>query len=262
MSKTLPLVDHLLERARRFESLGLEIEARDVLERLCRFRDVPQEVAEETQHRLAGLLTSSGEYGQARSRLAAALAHQPNNPEYHAEMARVLRDDDTPNRERARMHFLTALRLDPDNARHRCELGLLELEMGNTNEGLDSLRQAHAAAPADHDVLDDVATALAGAGCGDEALGLVRTAMFSNSGDHRFRDLYRRHQYRQVAAEQSRREAIPFPAEEPVLLPFERPGDRKRRFTLDGEIFRIDEAHKHVGPRRHAPDANRKKRTR
>src|SRR5262249_22506720 len=55
MSTTLPFFERLLDQARRYQDLGLNHRAATLLERLADFRDLPAEVVEETQHRLAQL---------------------------------------------------------------------------------------------------------------------------------------------------------------------------------------------------------------
>src|SRR3954451_19568918 len=130
MSKTLNLIDHLLRRARRLHEMGLDHQARHLLERLTGLRELPREAAEEAQHRLARLLSDAEEFGSARRHLAAALVHRPDSAAYHVEMARAIAADETAPAGRARSHFRTALRLEPDNAQTRCEYGLFLVRQG------------------------------------------------------------------------------------------------------------------------------------
>jgi tetratricopeptide (TPR) repeat protein len=260
MSKTLPLLDHLLSQARRLQTLGLHHRAKVVLNRLAAFRELPKEVAEETQHRLSQLHTEIEDYPQSRRHLAAALAHRPGCGEYHFDLAHAIEADSSCPAEKALDHYRNAVRLEPDNVQYLCDFGLLAIRLGQTESGLKLLRQAQEKAPDDREVIDKLATGLADAGQADEALEVLRAAMFRNSSDRRFRDLYRKHQFRVVSDEQTRLRSIPCPGEEPAILRFRKPAAKPRRMEADGRILRLDSPEGFVGPRRHSPEASRKKR--
>src|SRR3954447_2164718 len=83
MSRTLNLVDGLLLMGRRHQQLGRARDALTILARLASFRELPREVAEETQARLGEIQLRRRKYHRARRHLAAALHHDPENARYH-----------------------------------------------------------------------------------------------------------------------------------------------------------------------------------
>ena len=251
MSKTLPLVDHLLRHGRHLQSIGLNHRAKLLFQRLAGFRELPREVAEETQHRLAELHAAAHEYAFNLDDL------RFGNP-LKRETLSIEADEACPD-DRALTHYRQAARLEPDNSQYLCDYGLLAIRLGQVQQGLKLLRQAQEATPNDLDVLDKLATGLDEAGETIASLRVLRTAMFRNSGDRRYRELYRRRQFQQLSEEQARRRVIPFPTDEPVLIPFFQPATPRRRTIADGRILRLDTAEGFVGPRRHIPETSRKK---
>ena len=75
MSMTLPFFDRLLDQARRYQDLGLDHRAATILERIADFRELPADVAEETQHRLAQVSAEAERYPRCRRHLASAITH-------------------------------------------------------------------------------------------------------------------------------------------------------------------------------------------
>src|SRR5262245_34740656 len=93
-SKTLPIADHLLDRARNLLNVGQTRQAAQVFERLAAMPGLSADVAEEAQFRLAELHLKTQEYKKARRHLAAALAYQPQEAHYHYLMATLVEDDE------------------------------------------------------------------------------------------------------------------------------------------------------------------------
>ncbi len=227
MSMTLNLVDRLLAMGRKFQALGRDHDARQVLGRLARFGELPGPVAEETQVRLAEMLLKKRKFRRARRHLTAALVHQPDHARYHHLLATALDAEDRGDPERAAEHYRKSLELDPQQPRCLGEYGLLALRLGRTEEGLDALRRAAELAPDDARVLETVADGLRQEGLVDEARTLVRAALFRNPKDARFRKLRNDFEYAQLRQEQQARgltgRAGRAADDGPVLLPFVRP---------------------------------------
>lgn len=260
MSKTLNLVQILLRRARTCHDLGLHDQAKDLFERLSTFRSLPADVAEETQLRLAELCAAEDDSFKERQHLTCALAQQPNNPEYHFRLAKAyLSDADVPE-EKALPHLRAALRIEPDNPEYLATYGSLSCRLDQVEQGLRLLKKAHQLADHDLGILEQYANAFVEADRPAEARELLKTAMFRHSADRRFRDLYRDFQFRTVADDQKRMANIPFPDDTPVILPFNAGTPKPRRFTIDGQIVRMDGAEPLNGPTRRSP--SRKKHTR
>jgi hypothetical protein len=105
--------------------------------------------------------------------------------------------------------------------------GMSLLRAGDVGEGLDRLREAHELESNDLEILESLANGLTDAGFVEEADDLLRTAMFRQSGDRRFVELRRRHQFRILADEQAgppraREEAAPISSRQSDL-PHRRP---------------------------------------
>src|SRR5437762_11958173 len=105
MSRTLNLVDGLLLMGRRHQQLGRIRDALTVLARLASFRELPREVAEETQIRLAEIQLRRRKYRRARRHLAVALRYDPDNARSHYLMATALRGLGEDQWDRAAVHY-------------------------------------------------------------------------------------------------------------------------------------------------------------
>ena len=251
MSTTLPFFDRLLDQARRYQDLGLNHRATTLLERVADFRDLPTDVVEETQHRLAQLSAEAERYPRCRRHLAAAIAHGPTNAEYRADMARALESDPAGADEDAFDHYGQATQLDPENPRYLCDYGSLAIRLGECEAGLNLLRQAREIAPDDMDTLASYVTGLVDAGQPDEARRVLRDEAFRHARDRRFRTRDRSLRFKLAYDEQNA-----MPMEEPCVLPFRQP-EPTRHETEDGRIVRLDAAEGHAGPRRQTPDVSR-----
>lgn len=257
MSKTLNLVDDLLYRARHCHDLGLHDRAKKHFEQLAEFRRLPSDVAEETQARLSELCRAEGDAFKERQHLACALAQRPNNADYHFRMAEAYRNDDEAPLEKALPYLRAAVRIEPDNPRYLAELGTVSMQLEQTAQGLRLLKKAYDLAGDDLHVVEQYATALVDDDQADAARDLLKTAMFRNSGDRRFRELYRDFQFRAIADDQESKKSIAFPDDAPVILRFVRSKTKARRFAVDGQVLRMDGAEPRSGPTRRTPSRKR-----
>jgi Tfp pilus assembly protein PilF len=243
MPETLNLVEHILVMGRRFQELGRHRDALQVFTRLCNFRDLPAEAAEEAQVRLAELHLKRRRFARARRHLTAALQYQPSSARYHFLMATALHTDTAGDIERAAEHFRQALAIEPDNARYLAEWGLLLIRMGKNEEGLEILRRAAERAPDHADVLAKLVKGLRLSGQSDEAQSALRAALFRNSRNPRFRKLWSDFQMdalrrRQETARMRRRGND----DGPVLLPFVRVVPEAPAGQVHATILRSDDA--------------------
>jgi tetratricopeptide (TPR) repeat protein len=190
MSRTLNLCNHLLAQGRKFHTLGIEHRALRILRSLLRLREVPADVAEETQVRLAELLLKQRKFARARRHLAAALTHQEDNGQYHHLMACAIEDDRQGEPARALEHYRRCVQLDPENPYYHADAGVFALSHGHADEGLGWLRRAVELAPEDVEVVGQVVRGLQDAGQTEEARQTARAALFRNSRDRRFRQLW------------------------------------------------------------------------
>jgi Flp pilus assembly protein TadD len=227
MSRTLNLVEGLLARGRHLQQIGRDQDALNMFERLAGFRNLPQEVAEETQARLAELLFDRGEFQSARRHLTAALVQKPTSARYHFLMASALEADEKGDDRRALQHYRMSLEVDGDQPECLGEAGMLALRLGKVVEGLKWLRRAVELAPDDPEVVARLVEGLHEIGRPEEARLTLRAALFRNPRDSRFRKLWNDFHFHELREEQeSIREARWETAgdeEKPVLLPFLRP---------------------------------------
>jgi tetratricopeptide (TPR) repeat protein len=226
MSRMLGLVDSLLVAGRKQQQLGREGEALRIFKRLASFGELPADVAEETQARLAEIQVRRGHYAKARRHLAAALAHQPQSSRYHALMAGALAADDRRgDRERALEHYRLALDLDGEDPNCLSEYGLLAVRMGETEDGFAALRQAIELSPNNPELVTRLVEALCEEGREDEARQVLRLAVFQNPRDARVRRLYSDWRFHQLRRQQqSSRQEVTAGAgtSGPRILPFVR----------------------------------------
>jgi tetratricopeptide (TPR) repeat protein len=237
MSITLVLVDSLLAMGRNYQEVGRTQEALRVLDRLAGFRQLPAEVAEEAQARLAEILLDRRQFHKARRHLTAALVHQPDCARYHYLMAIALESDDRADRHRAADHYRASLRLDPDQPDCLGDFGLLALRLGQTEEGVRCLYRAVELAPDDPEAVSRLVEGLQEEGRPEEARRALHAALFRNPRDRRVRKLWEDFQFDQLRREQERDRRHAFDlggeAEGPNLLPFIRlapgtaPGPRR-----------------------------------
>ncbi len=226
MSRTLNLVAHVLARGRKLHELGRTDDASKLLGRLGGWRELPKEVAEETQARLADMQMRRRQYHRARRHLTAALALRPNNPRYHYLMATALDLDEKGDPASALQHYRTSLALDPDQPRCLSDYGLLALSLGQDEEGLQALRRAVELAPGDPEVVGALVEGLCHLNRPEEARVCLRAALFRNPRHAGFGKLWSDFQFQQLheAQEAARRgnQEGSGKKDGPVLLPFVR----------------------------------------
>jgi tetratricopeptide (TPR) repeat protein len=226
MHVAINLFDHLLETGRRSQEMGRHRDALAALTRLSSFLDVPAEIAEEAQARLGELHLKRRKFVRARRHLTAALRHRPDDARYHHLMGQACQEEDRGDLERAAKHYRRSLRLDATNVQCLVDFGLLEIRLGQSEEGLAKLRDAATLASDDPTVTAKLVKGLRHLGKPDEARAEVRAAMFRNPRNPQFRRLWNEFQYRELRQKQRARRAEAEPAandDEPVLLPFVMP---------------------------------------
>jgi Flp pilus assembly protein TadD len=257
MSTTLNLVDRLLARGRHFEKLGRDHDALHVLGRLATFRELPQDIAEETEARLAEIHLRRGRLRKARRHLTAALAHQPDNAHYHSLMGRAVEADGCADPERALEHYCRSLEVDPDQPECLCAAGLLAIRLGQSGEGLRNLHRAVELAPDDPEALGNLVKGFCLVKRDEDAAKALRIALFRHPCDLRFRKLWLDFQFNQLRREQ---EAARFDREGnagadpgPTILPFVRPAGPTPRARAGRRILRHDGASGSQPPHRVQP---------
>lgn len=227
MSTTLSLVEHLLSLGRHYEEVGRDLDALQILGRLAGFHELPLEVAEEAQVRLAELHMRRGQYTRARRHLAAALLYRPQSARTHFLMATACDSEDDSDPQRAAEHYRQALALEPAQPLCLSRFGLLALRLGETEEALAALRQAAKLAGQDPEILGQVVEGLCEVGQFDEARQTLRAALFRSPRDRRFRQLWNDFQFRllhdQQRAARDRHEATGAADGPSMVLPFVRP---------------------------------------
>jgi tetratricopeptide (TPR) repeat protein len=246
MKPTLNLVDHVLAMGRRYEEVGRHRDAVSVFHRLSRFRYLPAEAAEETQARLAEIHLKRRKYKSARRHLTAALRHQPDNARYHYLLASALQAEEGADLDRAAEHYRRALELDPGHLKCLADYGLLLLRLGQTDEGLDKLREAAERDADDVEILGKLVKALRLSGRTEEARSVLQAALFRNARSPRFRKLWDEFRFQQARRRRDveRRQDGDEEAntEAPILLPFVRVVNNDSSASDCPTIVRHDEA--------------------
>lgn len=219
MSTSLPFHHRLMDRGRHLQSLGLVQEAVRFWGRVADMKSLPAALAEEAHSRLGEMQLERGKHSRARRHLAAALAHQPDNPHYHFLLAQAIEEDPKGDVEKALQHYRRALRADGDQPSYLGAFGRLAVELGKDEEGTQALRRAAELAPDDPDVILLVVDGL-GAIQPDEAQAILRLSLFRNPRNSRFRKLWSDFQFQRLRAVQEASHSPPCLDEGPTVLPF------------------------------------------
>jgi tetratricopeptide (TPR) repeat protein len=239
MSRTLNFVQHLWDRGQNLRKLGQNDAAFRVFDRLVSAPELPEDISADAHLRLAEMHLEAGRYKKARRKLAALLTVQPDHAQAHHLMACACEEDDTCPAERALKHYRKCAQLDPDNPDYWCDLGGFALFMGEREMGLRALRRAEKLAPDDPNILGLVAEGLREEDENAEAGQFLRNALFRNSKDQRFHDLWARHQFRLLQAQQQRNKLADQRVNLPptMILPFPPP---PKRSSIAGKQIRHD----------------------
>jgi len=242
MSKTLNLFDRLLALGRNYQQLHRDHEALHILGRLARLPDLPTDIAEETQARLAELNLQRKKPGRAQRHLAAALVHCPDNARYHFLIASALIRDKK-NRARAVRRYRLSLKLEPNQPACLCAYGLLLVRSGQAKRGLELLRRAAGLAPDDPAVIGKLIRGLRLAHEPAEARRVLIAARFRNPHDGRFVRLYNDFMFGRLRRAQARRDRLPVAANDrPMLLPFVRLVGEAEAAAGEPKLLRLDPA--------------------
>jgi Tfp pilus assembly protein PilF len=259
MSTTLNMVDHLLARGRRYQELGRDHDALHIFGRVADFRELPADMAEETQARLAEIHLRCGRPRKARRHLTAALRHQPDNASYHEFMACAVEADRRAEPERALEHYRRSLEIDTDQPQCLSAAGLLAVRLGQSEEGLRYLRRAVELSPDDPEMLQSLAKGLCLARRPEEARSALQAAMFRHARDRRFRKLWNDFQFDQLRQEQEAerldRAGGHSTDNGPTILPFLRPVHPEGPARKGRPILRRDAASGTPAP--HLPGPSR-----
>lgn len=256
MSRMLNVCEHLLNQGKTLQQLGRSYDALTVFHRLSSFRELPSDIAEETQARLAEIQLDRRKPVKARRHLLAALAYNPNNAHYHYVMATALRvaKDDPEQEERAEKHYRRSLDLNPDQLDCLADFGLFNLRRGHTDEGLASLREAWQKSE-DPKYLAKLVRGFRLSGKWKEARNEIRQALFRHPRDRRFRKLYNDFRYLAWCRKQRRqqKQAQSLVNNEPVILKFPTTEREPKVMEVEGKIIRKDSASTLSGPRHATP---------
>jgi tetratricopeptide (TPR) repeat protein len=213
-------------------SFGQLQKATRTLRKLSTFDGLPPDVSEETHVEMAQLLLAQQHYAKARRHLAILLAQDPENAAYYHQMGRAHDLDKEGSPTAALQCYRRSLEIDPDQPQCLCDFGLLAIAIGDDEEeGISALHQAAGLAPDDPEIIAKVIEGLGQADRDEEAARLLRAAMFRNSRDPKFQQLWSRFQFQQLQREQElwRARLTTSDQEANMILPFEhRPVGAKR----------------------------------
>lgn len=243
MSMTLNLVDILFTTGQNLFTMGRSHEALQPLTKLAGFRNLPDHVNKSLQALLAEIYLEKGEYKNARRHLTAAIAANPLEANYQFMMAIALTEDEDADLARAEAYFARAVEFDPDTAAYWVDFGSYLFKIGKTKDALRAIRKAYAIDVKDIAIVGEVAEVLRREGHCAEATTKLRAALFANSGDQRFRQLWQQHQFALIFIEQDRtRRGLNAKPGKPVILPFKLEPTQAMYQAIGGKTIRIDQA--------------------
>jgi len=259
MSRTLQFIDRLLAIGRNYQQVHRHREALRCLSRVAAMPDLPAELAEETQVRLAEIQIERHRYRRARRHLTIALLYRADSARYHHLLASVLAKGSSAEPERALTHYRKSLEIEPEQPRCLAEFGRLCVQTDRVEEGLAALCRAVELAPNDPEIVDMLWKGLWQTGRRREAREVLRAARFRNPRDGRFLKLWNDFRFRRLRRWQKAKRlaaAINWTNDErAVVLPFIRP-DLSIPTPADGTTIRCDEPT--VLPAPHVPKPARR----
>ena len=195
MSRTLNLIDILLNTGRNLFLVGRSTEALVPLTKLAGFRKLPRPLQEELQALLGEIHLQQKNYKQARRHLTAAICCRPLKAEYHYLMAVAIEEDQEADRNRAEMYYERVVQLNPEQPAYWADFGSYLFTIDKAKEGLKAIRKAFTLAPTDAEIVGQVAAVLRREGHAEEATTKLRAALFHNHGAQAFRLLWQQHQF-------------------------------------------------------------------
>lgn len=245
MSRTLNLADALLLRGRRHLECGQLTSALSQFGRLAGMRELPADVAEETQSRLAEIQARRGKIRRACRHLLAALKYDRDNAGYHYRLGKLYHRRGQEFWARAETHYARALELKPGRVACLIAAGFLAIRRGDEQLGLSRLRAAVQRRPENPNVLHRLLKGLRRTGRMEEARQEMLAALFRNPRDARFRQLATGLQFHTLWLRQQkeRQTTLAHQNEGPVVLQFVpgsgSPGPKK---TRNARILRRDDS--------------------
>ncbi len=162
-------------------------------------------------------------YRAARRHLIAALRRTPDDARCRFLLGRAFADDPHGCDRRAARHYRKAVTLNASEPLYRAELGRALVRIDDTRSGVNVLKRAAEAAPADAEVLTIVVEGLREAGEADLAFELLSKARFLAPADTTVRHLWNRTRFDVVAQKQKASQPCePSPAGPARVVPFVR----------------------------------------
>jgi tetratricopeptide (TPR) repeat protein len=167
---------------------------------------------------------AANRYRAARRHLIAALRRVPDDARCRFLLGRAFADDPHGCDRRAARHYRKAVKLNASSPLYRAALGRALVRIDDTQAGVNVLRRAAEAAPADAEVLGIVAEGLREAGEADLAFELLSKARFLAPTDTTVRDLWFRTRFDVIAQNQkgTRTAAARTPTAPTRVVPFVR----------------------------------------
>jgi tetratricopeptide (TPR) repeat protein len=141
-------------------------------------------------------------------------------------------------------HYRRSLELDPDQPECLSECGLLAIQQGQSEDGLNDLRRAVELDSDNPQLLQRLARGLCLLQRPDEARKALRVALFRHARDYRFQKLWNDFQFEQLRKQQEAdsitRSTQAAADTEPMILPFVRPASEATTQPAIAKIIRRD----------------------
>lgn len=172
-------------------------------------------------HRAAAeVCLAADRFRAARRHLYAALRLAPDHARCRYLLGRAFADDPLGCDRRAARHYRKAVKLNASQPLYRAALGRAMVRIDETRSGVNVLKRAAEAAPADAEVLTIVVEGLREAGEADLAFELLSKARFLAPADTAVRHLWNRTRYDVAAQQQQHGRRDEQPAEPSRVVPF------------------------------------------
>ena len=253
MSRTLNLIDILLNTGANLTLVGRFTEALEPLTRLAEFRKLPEPVLEELHSLRADIHFQLKNFTEARRHLTAAIALRPLEARNHYLMALAIEQDDTADRKRAQMYYERAIQIEPDNATYWADFGSYLFTLDKIKEAVKAIRKAYALNDADVENVARVAEVLRREGYFAEATTKVARRLFRQSRLGCVQTTVAAASIRAIHAQQQQKNSAKKGDSKPVILPFTPAPTQGKYLDLGGKTIRIDQAEPIAGPKEQTP---------